>query len=330
MKMLQIGLGSMGKRRIRNLHALGYKDIIGFDIRDDRRKEAVKKYSIKTVERLTPELLKDREVYIISTPPDQHNVYMKTALQYKKPAFVEASVIREGLLAIAREAKRKNVPITPSCTSRFHPAVKIIKKIVDSRKYGKICNFSHTFGQYLPDWHPWEDIKDYYVSKRETGGGRETVSFEMTWILDITGMPTNVFSFRGNTIDLGVDIDDSYAIALKFKDFFGVMLVDVVSRFATKTFFLNLERANIRWNWEDRFVSLYDAKTKKWHQYDYSIVPSVAGYNPNTAENMYIEELNVFLRSLRGGKKFPNTLEEDALILKVMEECERSSQGRLI
>ena len=38
MKFLVIGLGSMGKRRVRCLQALHYTDIVGFDPREDRRK----------------------------------------------------------------------------------------------------------------------------------------------------------------------------------------------------------------------------------------------------------------------------------------------------
>ena len=44
MKFLIIGLGSMGKRRIRNLQYLGYSKIFGFDLNEDRRQEAVNKY----------------------------------------------------------------------------------------------------------------------------------------------------------------------------------------------------------------------------------------------------------------------------------------------
>ena len=47
-----VGLGSMGKRRIRNLQANGEKDIVGFDIRPDRNAEAKEKYGIKTVHAL--------------------------------------------------------------------------------------------------------------------------------------------------------------------------------------------------------------------------------------------------------------------------------------
>ena len=43
MKFLIVGLGSMGKRRVRNLQRLGMTDITGFDPRADRRDEAAGK-----------------------------------------------------------------------------------------------------------------------------------------------------------------------------------------------------------------------------------------------------------------------------------------------
>lgn len=48
MRFLVIGLGSMGKRRVRCLKHLGYEMIVGFDLRDDRRMESEVKYNIKT------------------------------------------------------------------------------------------------------------------------------------------------------------------------------------------------------------------------------------------------------------------------------------------
>lgn len=46
MKFLVVGLGSMGKRRVRNLQALGHAALAGFDLRADRRREAAEKYDI--------------------------------------------------------------------------------------------------------------------------------------------------------------------------------------------------------------------------------------------------------------------------------------------
>src|SRR4030042_4054279 len=221
MRVLQIGLGSMGKRRIRNLCALGFKSITGFDFKDDRRKEVENKYYIPTISKLNEDIFSESDVFIISTPPDRHLEYMQLAVKYGKPAFAEASVVKEGLAELTEIAKEKGVLIVPSCTLRFHPGVKTIKEIVLSGKYGKICNFTYIMGQYLPDWHPWEDIRDFYVSKRETSASREMVSFELTWLFGITRYPEEVFAFYGKTHDMGIDIDDTYNVNLKFKDFLG-------------------------------------------------------------------------------------------------------------
>ncbi len=64
MKALQVGLGSMGKRRIRNLLALGITDITGFDKREDTREEAKDKYNIKTTAEISAELLTESDIYI--------------------------------------------------------------------------------------------------------------------------------------------------------------------------------------------------------------------------------------------------------------------------
>ena len=46
MKIGVIGLGSMGKRRIRNLIQLGFDDIVGYDLRHDRVEEVQNLYPV--------------------------------------------------------------------------------------------------------------------------------------------------------------------------------------------------------------------------------------------------------------------------------------------
>jgi len=75
-KFLVIGLGSMGKRRIRCLKNLGYNDIVGIDPREDRMKEVVKKYGIEVHKKLSDVSLGKIDVMVISTPPDMHLEYM--------------------------------------------------------------------------------------------------------------------------------------------------------------------------------------------------------------------------------------------------------------
>lgn len=323
MRFFIAGLGSMGKRRIRNLQALGFDEIIGYDIRNDRNKEAKEKYNIKIVDNFECIDFNDIDAMIVSVPPDVHNEYLNLAIIHKKPVFVEASIILSGLKEINRLAKKNKVLIAPSCTLKFHPAIKIIKKIVISKEYGKITNFVYHSGQYLPDWHPWERVTDFYVHKKETGGGREIVPFELTWIVDILGFPKRIIGFFGKTMDVGAPIDDTYAISLDFNGIYGLLLVDVVSRYATRHLTVNLEKGQIVWKWDEQCVWLYDSNKKIWKQTQYQQGKSVEGYNSNIIEDMYIEEIQAFINAIKGTGVFSNSLDDD---IKVLEQLYKMEQ----
>lgn len=318
MKFLIIGLGSMGKRRIRNLQALSAGEIIGFDKREERRKEAESKYGIKTIGDFQEAIKESPDALIISTPPDIHNEYIRLAIENKKPAFVEASVVLGDLEELNERAKKENVFIAPSCTFRFHAAIVKIKKIIEEGKYGKVTNFTYYLGQYLPDWHPSEDIKNFYVGKKETGGAREMVCFELTWLVDLLGFPKKAIGFFGKTMDLGVDIDDTYAISLDFGDKYGSLLVDVVSRYAIRTLLLNMEKGQIAWRWDEDSIKVYDAETKRWDDYFYKKGEAAEGYNVNIVEDMYIDEMRSFIGAVEGKGSFPNSLDDDIRVLKIL------------
>ena len=324
MNFLIIGLGSMGKRRIRCLQALGYKSdgISGWDIRDDRRSETQSLHGIKIENDFSKVSPKKFDCIIISVPPDHHNQYIKYAIEHKIPAFVEASVIIEGLQDLDNFAKQSDVLVAPSCTLLFHSSIQDIRKIVQNGEYGKVTNFSYHCGQYLPDWHPWEKIQDYYVSQKSTGGAREIVPFELTWIVDLFGIPRRIVGLYGKTMELGVDIDDTYVFSMEFDNFFGNMTIDVVARYATRSLILNLERGQITWNWDERKIRLYDAEKQQWIVLDEPQSQPVQGYNKNISDDMYISELNAFIDAVKHNGGFPNTLEKDIQILHLLHRLE--------
>src|SRR5690349_4011283 len=102
--VLVIGLGSMGKRRVRNLQALGFTTIYGFDKREDRSKEAASLYKITTFTDLDAALKSSSaKAFIISLPPDIHHIYMKKAIELGIPFFVEASVVDTDMEQIIAE-----------------------------------------------------------------------------------------------------------------------------------------------------------------------------------------------------------------------------------
>lgn len=327
MKFLVVGLGSMGKRRVRCLKALGYNEIIGLDFREDRRNEAEEKYKIKTVRNIETVDLASVNVLIISVPPDKHIDYAKIAIKKKIPAFIEAGVISDHSLEISNELIGNEAFIAPSCTLKFHPIIKDIKEIITSKKYGIMTNFTFHSGQYLPDWHPWENVKNFYVSKRETGGAREIVPFELTWITDVFGFPKVIKGYYASTMDIGAEIEDSYAFVLKFEKGIGSVIVDVAARFATRSLIINLEKAQIRWNWEESTLKVFEAINNRWIHYYQPEGKAESGYNKNIIEQMYIDEIDAFIKGIEDKTKYPNTVQNDLKVLELLDKIENSDGG---
>ncbi len=327
MRFLIIGLGSMGKRRIRCLSALGYRNVVGFDLRNDRRKEAEEKYQIKTYSDFEEAFNSSvPSAMIISVPPDIHHLYIHKAIQKKVNFFVEASVIDEDFSSVIASLKDADFVGCPSCTLCFHAGIKKIKNIVQENTLGKISNFHYHSGQYLPDWHTYEDVSDFYVSNPLTGGAREIVPFELTWITDIFGFPKTIVGQNKKTIEIpGAEkIDDTYNILMDFQDHLGLLTVDVVSRFAVRKLIINGSLGQLTWDWNDNALKIYLVKNNKWTTEKYNVGEAMSGYNKNIGEIMYIEEVRLFIESFEHKKPFPNNFLKDQKVLNLLYKTEQS------
>tara|TARA_B100000686_G_C16730959_1_gene940635 strand:- start:1490 stop:1765 length:276 start_codon:yes stop_codon:yes gene_type:complete len=90
MKILIVGLGSIGKRHIKTMLEQGVKkeNIIGFDIRKDRIQEANNKFSIKTFSTNFSKIgVKEFNAAIICSPTSLH-IKQAIILAKKKNKFI--------------------------------------------------------------------------------------------------------------------------------------------------------------------------------------------------------------------------------------------------
>lgn len=335
MKFLVIGLGSMGKRRVRNLIALGHKDnVAGFDLRDDRREEA-KKYGIDIYDNFE-KVMNDfkPDAFLISTPPNLHMHYAYIAEKNDIHCFIEASVVdADKILELSNVIKDKKIVMAPSCTMRFYPAPMKIKEFIEQKKIGKVLNYNYQTGQYLPDWHPWEEINDFYVSNPDTGGCREIVPFELTWLNDIFGDAQPLACVRRKLTDMPAAIDDIYHCLLSYPDnVIGNLTVEVVSRpRATREIRILGSIGEIVYNADDNQVKYINTEMDDWEVISFNLGTIEAGYiNP---EEPYINEVKAFVDavvSVKNGEisSYPNTLEDDYKILKTLYKLEEISEGR--
>lgn len=325
---LVIGLGSMGKRRIRNLRANQEGDIIGFDISADRCKEVSEAYEIRTFSNIEEAFKQgDLKGVIISTPPNLHTKYALMAAERAVPFFTEAGTTTEGMEELITVVEKNNSVAAPSCTMRFQPSIKLIKKLLDQGRVGEILSFSHHCGQYLPDWHPWEDYRKFYVSKKETGACREIVPFELTWLCHLFGIPTEVSCFRSKLLNLDCDIDDIYQLLLNFSNkMLSHLQVDVISRVPIRALRILGTTGNIEWNMMEKKVRVYTSSDKKWEDIEEPTSLIVEGYSEMSNENMYIEEIGAFLSAARKQSVYPHTLQEEKAILNILFKAEESAQ----
>lgn len=332
-KFLQIGLGSMGKRRIRNLmfHGVSADKIFGFDLSNTRSRQSQKEYGIKTYadfhdacEDCSP------DAFIISTPPNQHHQYFLRAAHEKKHFFVEATVSSEGydeLLAIPDSGYVR----APSCTLRCMPAIIKIKEILDGDILGTPLTFQHHLGQYLPDWHPWEDYKNVYFSKKETGACKEMFVFELT---ALTYVFNSEIAKLGGFVDkisgLAMSADDIHAVVIKLRNnMIGTVMIDALSRNPSRRLKIICSLGSLEWDWLDHKIKIYDANKKVWRKVE--IVKGETAKDYTASEDIYRDEIKLFLDSIRGISPYPYTFQEDRKILQALYALEESSQsGKII
>lgn len=317
----------MGKRRIRNLQALGIKQLFGFDTRTDRVAEVFSLYRVKGFTDFEEALKHSSpQVLIISVPPDLHAFYMKKAMELAIPFFVEASVVDTGMEEIIAGAKQKGVFAAPSSTLYFHPAIRKIFEWVQADYLGSISNVIYHMGNYLPDWHTYEKVSDFYVSKKETGGAREIVPFELTWLTKLFGFPKQVVSTVKKTITIegAPAIDDTYNSLLDYGNFTIVLTVDVVTRNATRRLIINGSLRQLEWDWSTNEVRVFHHDKQEWEIFAYETLSAAGGYNKNITEQMYIDEMEAFFKGMQNPASYVNSLEADHKVLKLLYAMEQS------
>jgi|HubBroStandDraft_6_1064221.scaffolds.fasta_scaffold243730_2 predicted dehydrogenase len=326
MRILVVGLGSMGRRRLRNLRHIGGVELAAYEPSHQRRIEAAREFDIPILSSFQDGLEWGPGALVISTPPDRHAQYALQAAEAGIAFFTEASVVTDGMEEVLAAVRASGSLGAPSCTMRFHPAVQSMRRRLGEGAIGRPLAFTHHVGQYLPDWHPWEDYRSFYGARRETGAAREIVPFELNWLTYLFGAVVQLGCFRGKLSDLEADIDDIYSSLLGFASgVHGSMVIEVISRPPIRRARIIGEQGTLEWDWGAHCVREWRAAEKEWREHpDPPLVQGPGG--DWVAENMYIEEMRGFLRAIEEGPEhWPLSLEDDHALLGTLMDLERSS-----
>ncbi len=317
MRIVVIGLGSMGKRRIRLIQEM-YPEftIIGIDGRQDRREEATQKLGINCTDSINN--IDSADCAFICTSPLSHNNLIRACLEKGWNVFTELNLVSDGYEHNLALAKEKNITLFLSSTFFYREEIRYIrKKITSDRKW----NYIYHIGQYLPDWHPWESYKDFFLGDKRTNGCREIMAIELPWLTNTFGAVQDVHVITDKMTDLNIDYRDNFIIQLKHENGNkGALIVDVVSPVAVRKLEVYAEGAYLSWSGTPDSVAEFDAESKK-------LVPVILqeetehleGYSSFVVENAYKNEIREFFNVVNGISPAQYGFEQDYAILKLID-----------
>lgn len=323
MKYLIAGLGSVGRRHMRNLIALGETDIVLLRTRkatlpDDELvdypvetdiNEAIKKHKPNAVLVTNPTSLH----LDVAIPAAQAGC----AILLEKPISHSMQRVDE-----LRSAVQKNdSKVLVAFQFRFHPSLIKVKELISSGEIGRIISANVHFGEYLPAWHPWEDYRISYAARADMGGGVVATQCHsldyLPWLLG--EKVESVFGYTAKLSDLEIDVEDTAKIALRFASgALGSLHLDFNQQPPEHHFTIVGTHGTIKWNLADGAVKMYQPEKKDWVQY-----PLSASWERNV---MFMEQTKHFVDVVNGKVNPSCTLEDGIQVMKIISAVHESQK----
>jgi predicted dehydrogenase len=336
-KYLIIGLGHMGKRRIRNLFELNIpkSEIFGFDLSEDKKNEVKEKYGITIVDN-PDSIINEIDAIIICTSPLNHRQPQKYAIDNGKDFFCEVGLNDVGLEELLNIAKVKNIKAVPSKTPILYKNWKIVKKLISEEYVGKPISFNYHSGCFLPYAYASRktDIQNLYTTKRESGSTREMLAFQMRWIQWIFGNANSVFSIKGKlSNDFKADIDDNFTLTCIFKEnVFANIMVDAIAKPCCEMLEVTCTKGTIFHNLSyKRSVEVIRDGEKEWTSFPIDKIDSFERKNTTLGEVPYIEEMKDFINFVKDGIDYGFSYNDELKAIAVLNAAELSAKkGKMI
>lgn len=324
MNIIVIGLGSMGKRRIRLMREHKEVELFGIDSQESRCAEVKEKFGITCYNSIDEACkVQNIDAAIISTSPLSHASIIKECLEHNLHVFTEINLVQDGYNDNIALAKEKGKVLFLSSTFLYRKETQtIIEKVHEAK-----CplNYIYHVGQYLPDWHPWESYNNYFIGNPKTNGCREIMAIDLPWIVTAFSAIKDVKVIKSKNTELNIKYNDNYLLMLVHENGTkGVFAVDVVSRKPYRHIDVYGEHLQLSWNGTADSLNQYDIENKQ--DINISLEDAsehIEGYAAFVTENPYREELNAYLKQISDSNSVPAwDFEKDKIVLDWIDKIE--------
>lgn len=234
MKILMIGLGSIGQRHLRNIRGLyGEKhEILAYRVRglshtfapNMKIKNGVnleEEFNIRTFYDLNEALKEKPDVAFITNITSEHVpcaircAEAGCALFLEKPLGVEIEEAKKLEYLI----NEKGLVAFMGFQNRYHPALIMLKRLLSFEEIGKIISADIEMGERLETMHTYEDYSTTYMARQDMGGGvvLNQAIHELDYMLWLFGVPKSVCAIGGKSSSLRIDVEDHCSALFNFR-----------------------------------------------------------------------------------------------------------------
>lgn len=289
-RCLFVGLGGIGQRHLRNLRQLRGDgvEVHAYRVRRERLvvsdtlqvvhgEDVESKYDVRVHEELDVALALEPDVVFVTNPSSLHVDITRRALTAGAHVFVEKPLSHSlsGVAELIEDSRRRGLTGYVAYQLRFHPGFQRVREILRQGLIGRPLFAEATVAEYLPGFHPYEDYRRMYASRRELGGG-VTLSqiHEIDFLTALLGRPERVFSLGGKLSSLEVDVDDVSSSLLEFRAAEGRLLPvrlhqDFLQRPAERHTTIVGEQGKLEWSLSGKTLRRWAADGSLAESHDY-------------------------------------------------------------
>jgi predicted dehydrogenase len=318
MKFLIAGLGSIGRRHLRNLLALGETDILLYRThKSTLPDDELRGFPVETD--LQAALSHKPDAVIVANPTALHldvaipAAWAGCSLLLEKPV----SQSLERLDELEKGLKECGGKVLVGYQFRFHPGIKQAIQLINSGALGRVLSVRAHWGEYLPGWHPWENASQSYSARADLGGGVIlTLSHPLDYLRWMLGEVSQLWAFAGQLSGLHIDVEDTAEIGLQFSNgAIGSLHLDYNQRPAAHSFEVIGSLGTLVWDNADGDVMLFQADADYPHKpMELRTFAAPLNFERNT---MFVSEMRHFIDVIRGKAEPVCTLEDGKAALQL-------------
>ena len=323
MKFLIAGLGSIGRRHLRNLQLLGERDIILYRThRSTLPDEEFSEFKVETD--LESALDHDVDAVIVSNPTSLHLEVAMPAAKRGCHLLLEKPISHSlaGISELTNAVKDEQVNVLIGYQFRFHLSLQKIKELLESGAIGRPIYARSHWGEYLPNWHPWEDYRKGYSARTDLGGGVIlTLSHPLDYLRWLFGEVEEVWASSGSLGDLELDVEDTAEIILQFsKGMVASVHLDYIQQPPNHHLEVIGTDGTIQWNNSDGAVRWYQSDNNAWQTW---LAPKEFERN-----DMFLAQMRHFLAVARGETTPVCSLDDGIQALRIALAALESGQSK--